>query len=254
MDYIATTDVLVLLFFVALLSGFVDSVAGGGGLISIPALLAVGVPPHIAIGTNKMQACFGSFAATVRFTQIGLVQPHKLISGIVATAVGGVIGAIVVQAIPDACLCEFIPIVLLVIFVYAISRKHLGESDRHHKMRPSFFYPLFGFAFGFYDGFFGPGTGSFWMISLVTILGLNLKKATANTRVMNFTSNLLAFITFVSVGQVAFSIGAAMAIGQIIGAVLGAHTVVRCSVRFIRIFFLTIVGLTLLKVTWSSYF
>lgn len=250
----ATPEILMFLFGIALLAGFVDSIAGGGGLISIPALLAVGLPPHLAIGTNKLQACCGSFSSTIKFTHAGLVKPHKLWLGICVTAVGGIIGALVVQAVPGAWLANLIPIFLLIIFGFTLFKKNLGEKDKHHLLSPYIFYPSCGFVLGFYDGFLGPGTGSFWTISFVTILGLNLKTATANTRVMNFTSNFVAFITFALCGKVIYSIGIVMACGQIIGAVVGAHMLIKSSVKFIRIFFLIIVGITLVKITWSTYF
>ena len=116
------------------------------------------------------------------------------------------------------------------------------------------FFFVFGLGIGFYDGFFGPGTGTFWTIALVVLLGLNLKKATAQTKVMNFTSNVVSLAVFLWSGNVLFAVGLLMGLGQIVGAYIGSNMVIKKEVKFIRLFFLTMVGLTLLKLIYSSYF
>ena len=254
MPFTATPEILVFLFGIALLAGFVDSVAGGGGLISLPTLLAVGIPPHYAIATNKLQACFGSFSSTVKFTHAGLVKPHKLWMGIGAVAIGAILGSLFVQTISAKWLSNLIPIFLFIIFGFILFRKNLGHVDQHHKLPPYLFYPIFGLTLGFYDGFLGAGTGTFWVISLITILGLNFKTATANSRVMNFSSNFVAMLIFAISGKIIYTIGIVMAVGQIIGAFIGAHTLIKLNIQLIRIFFLIIVGITLVKITWSTYF
>ncbi|CUU85522.1 inner membrane protein YfcA [Campylobacter hyointestinalis subsp. hyointestinalis] len=166
-----------LLFFVAFFSGFVDAVAGGGGLITVPALLSVGLPEHIALATNKLQSTFGSFTATVNFSLKGLIDYKELFAGIIFTFIGAVLGTAFVLVIDAKILSYLIPVFLVLIFVYTILSPKIGEEDRSAKLSPKVFYIAFGLILGFYDGFFGPGTGSFWMFAMVALLGIHMKKS-----------------------------------------------------------------------------
>jgi uncharacterized membrane protein YfcA len=245
---------LVLLFGAAFLGGFVDSIAGGGGIITVPALLAVGLPPHLALGTNKLQAVFGSFTSAMNYRRSGMVRWRDLRLGIACTALGALLGTLAVQAISADLLTRAIPLLLLVIFLYMLCRPELGTTHQSHRIPPFLFYLVFGLLLGFYDGFFGPGTGSFWAIAFVVVLGFDLKKATAHTKMMNFTSNIVALIFFMIGGNVLLMAGLVMGIGQIAGAFLGSHLVLTRGTRFIRIFFLSVVAVTLTKLAWETYF
>jgi len=245
---------LLVLFFSGLMAGFVDSIAGGGGIITLPALLAVGIPPHEALATNKLQSSFGSFTSAFNYARLGLMKPKELIVGVVFTFIGAAIGAVVVQYFKADSLVSFIIVMLIIIFIYTLLTPNLGSNTSTNKMPKNLFYIIFGLAIGFYDGFFGPGTGSFWTMALVLLLGLNLKAATAQTKLFNFTSNIVSLVVFIYSGLVIWVAGLIMGVGQIIGAFLGSSLVNKKEVKFIRIFFLAIVALTIVKLIWQNYF
>jgi len=238
---------LILLFFAGAFAGFVDSIAGGGGIITLPALLAVGIAPHQALATNKLQSSFGSFTATLNYTKKGLVAPKELILGVVFTLIGAALGAIAVQFFDAKSLESFIIVMLIVIFLYTLASPNLGAIHTKAKVSKGLFYTTMGLAIGFYDGFFGPGTGSFWTISLILLLGLNLKAATAQTKLFNFISNIVSLSLFIYSGLVLWLVGIVMGVGQIIGAYLGSNLVAKREVKFIRVFFLIVVGVTIVK-------
>ena len=242
-----------ILFAAALLAGFVDSIAGGGGLITVPALLAVGFPPHLALGTNKLQSTFGSLTAALNYRKGQLLRFRDLVRGIGFTALGAAAGTMTVQVISADSLIHVIPVLLVIIFVYVLCNPDLGSIHRPQRMEPWRFYLVFGCLIGFYDGFFGPGTGSMWTIAFAFWLGFDLKKATAHTKVLNFTSNAVALIAFLLGGKVVVFAGITMGVGQVLGAYLGSHLVIKRGTRFVRIFFLCIVSLTVAKLLWSTY-
>lgn len=242
-----------ILFAAAVLAGFVDSIAGGGGIITVPALLAVGVPPHLALGTNKLQSSFGSLTAALNYRRAGMMRFRDLTVGIIFTAIGAFGGTRTIQMLSPDLLEHLIPILLLGIFFYMLFNPKVGDSERPQMIQPFLFYLIFGCIIGFYDGFFGPGTGSFWTISFAVVLGLNLKSATAHTKVLNFTSNIVALTTFLAAGQVLLLAGTLMGCGQAMGAYLGSHLVLKRGTRFIRIFFLAVVAATIAKLLWESF-
>jgi uncharacterized membrane protein YfcA len=235
-------------------AGFVDSIAGGGGIITLPALLAAGLPPHLALGTNKLQSSFGSSTAALHYASKGLVQFRETVAGVALTAIGAAAGTIGIQLVSPGLLQRAIPILLFAVFVYVLFSPSVGEDDRKGKLSRIAFYTLFGLSIGFYDGFFGPGTGSFWALAFVTMLGLNLKKATAHTKVMNFTSNVVSLAFFALGGKVVLLPGLAMGAGEVLGALLGSKLVIVRGVRFVRVFFLAVVAATLARVVWMTYF
>lgn len=242
-----------LLFLVGLVAGTVDAVAGGGGLITIPALLNLGLPVPLALGTNKFQSSFGSVSASVHFVRCGAVQLRDCQLGIVTTLIGALLGAFVVQRIDATVLKHVVPWLLAAILLYMLLRPRVGTEEHEPRMQPGLFYLLFGLGLGFYDGFFGPGTGSFWAIALVVLLGLGFARATAITKVMNATSNVASLALFAAAGLVHFGAGLSMAAGQIVGGRIGAGLVVTRGARFIRPVFLTMVTLTLARLIWVSY-
>ena len=194
--------ILTLLFLAGLAAGLVDAIAGGGGLITIPALLSIGLPPQIALGTNKLQGSFGSGSATLTFVRSGTVKLSECKTGIIFTATGAVLGTITVQMLDPAFLRRVIPWLLLAIALYTLLTPRLGHEDIRPRMRNTPFFVLAGFCLGFYDGFLGPGTGSFWVMALMMGLGLNMIRATGYTKVMNFTSNIVSLAFFALGGAV----------------------------------------------------
>ncbi|AQT66994.1 Sulfite exporter TauE/SafE [Anaerohalosphaera lusitana] len=252
MPEITITDYIILAF-AGLLAGFVDSIAGGGGIITVPALMAVGIPPHFALGTNKLQASFGSFTASAHYIRKNLANLRDCIAGVLFTAIGAALGTWTVQQISPAFLQAAIPLMLVAIFLYLIFSPDFGTLDKHPVMHTQAFYFTAGLALGFYDGFFGPGVGSFWTFVFVLLMGMNLRTATAHTKIMNFTSNIISLVVFIAGGHVLFTAGLIMAIGQLIGATAGSHLVITRGVKFVRIFFLTVVALTIIKLIYDTY-
>lgn len=243
----------ILFMLTALIAGFIDAIAGGGGIITIPVLLASGMPPHIALATNKLQGTFGSGMASFNFIRKGFISWKEVAFGVLYTFIGAAAGTYAILLMDASLLEKTIPVMLVGIFIYTLFSPKMGEEDRHAYLGTHLFFLIFGLAIGFYDGFFGPGTGTFWTIALVALLGLNLKKATAQTKVMNFTSNIVSLAVFLASGNVLVFVGLLMGVGQLIGAYIGSNMVIKKEVKFIRVFFLTMVGLTLLKLIYSSY-
>jgi uncharacterized protein len=155
---------LIFLFFGAgLLAGTVDAIAGGGGLISLPLLISVGLPAHVALGTNKLQASIGTSVATYNYFKNKLISFQVIIKGLLFGFLGATSGSLTAQFISSSILEKILPFLMLIIFLYTIYTPKLGLFDSKQRMKESVFYMLFGFALGFYDGFLGPGTGSFWV-------------------------------------------------------------------------------------------
>ena len=243
----------VVLFLVALAAGFVDSIAGGGGLLTVPVLLHFGFPPQDTLGTNKLQACFGSGGAAWHFTRSGWVNWGECRWGVVFTAWGALTGALVVRAISPGFLRHVIPVLLVGIALFLMVRPRLGLGETSPRMRPAAFGMVFGSGIGFYDGFFGPGTGSFWAIAWVLVLGTSLVRATAHTKVMNFTSNLTALLVFLVGGNVHLEVGLVMGAGQLAGAQLGSRLVIRRGARFVRPVIIAVAMLLAAKLFYENH-
>lgn len=242
-----------LVFLAALAAGFVDSIAGGGGLITIPVLLSVGLDPQAALGTNKLQASFGSGSATWHYAQAGTVDLRDCVRGFIITLVAAALGAVAVQQIGPDFLRRAIPILLVAVAIYMILKPRVGEGDLHARMPRTAFDLVFGLLIGFYDGFFGPGTGTFWAMAYMLWLGFNMTKATGYTKVMNFASNLSSLAFFALGGKVVFVVGIIMGAGQLLGARLGSRMVITRGTRFIRPVFLGVVFVLITKLLYDAY-
>jgi uncharacterized protein len=234
-------------------AGLVDSIAGGGGLITLPVLLSLGFSPHDALGTNKFQASFGSFTASYYYVKKGGVKLKETIAGIIFTLIGASLGVIAVEQVSGKALNYIIPFLLIGIIIYTFTKKNVGEIDTHARFSPFVFYLVFGLLFGFYDGFFGPGVGSFWAIAFIAGLGYSFPKATGYTKVMNFTSNVVSLFIFLISGNIFFAAGIIMAGGQILGAKIGSGLVIKKGAKFIRPIFITVVILTTLKLLYDRF-
>ncbi len=241
------------LFLTALVAGLVDAMAGGGGLITIPVLLNLGMPAPLALGTNKFQASFGSVSAAYHYAREGVVDLAHCWVGVGFTLVGALAGAACVQAIDSAFLGKLIPWMLAAIVGYMLCKPKVGHEDRPARMGETAFFALFGLMLGFYDGFFGPGTGSFWTIALVLVLGQNFMRATGTTKVMNATSNVASLSLFALGGQILFSAGLVMAAGQLIGTRIGAHLVIKRGSRFVQPIFFAVVFVIIGRLIWVNY-
>lgn len=227
-------DLFLMLFGVALLAGCIDAIAGGGGLLTIPALLWAGLSPLQALATNKLQASFGSFTATWNYSRQGLIKPSEHRAAIILSFLGAISGAWTVQKIDPAFLAQLIPILLMAFALYFMFSPKLGEQERAQRISKNAFAVTAGFGIGFYDGFFGPGTGTFFVIAFVTLLGYSLPKATAGTKLLNFTSNIASLILFAFSGHILWLLGLTMGVGQIIGSFIGSKLAIRHGVQLIR--------------------
>ncbi len=213
----------------------------------MPVLLGFGFSPQMVLGTNKFQASFGSYTAAAYYVREDVVDLSDARVGIAWTLAGSAAGTVAVQQVRTEFLNFLIPVLLIAIALYMLFVQTPGEHGGPARMGKGPFYFLFGFSLGFYDGFFGPGVGSFWALALIAGLGFNLTRATGYTKVMNFTSNIVSFVLFLLGGFVLVLPGVAMAAGQIIGARIGSGMVVKRGARFIRPIFIAVVVLTSLK-------
>lgn len=225
---------LILLFLTGLGAGCVDAIAGGGGLISVPILLATGITPAQTLATNKLQSAIGTSMACYSYWRHGLIHLSALKLPIFFTFIGSTLGSLTVQYIDSSALESIIPYLLIAFALYFFFSPRISDDDSQQRITLPVFGFLIGSSIGFYDGFFGPGTGSFFAMAFIVLLGFNLRRATANTKVLNLTSNLAALAMFILGGHVIWTIGLTMAAGQIIGARLGACLAVNRGAKLIK--------------------
>jgi len=246
--------VLAALLAVAFLAGFIDAIAGGGGLLTMPALLTAGLPPHLVLGTNKLCATFGSATASYTFYRRKLFHPRQWRFALVATAVGAALGAGFAHLIPARWLNQLLPLVVFACGVYLLfgrmptaPRADVGPLAKGRQ------WPQ-GLTLGFYDGVAGPGTGAFWTVSTMLLYPLDLLKASGVARTMNFVSNGVALAVFIISGHVAWVLGIGMGLALMIGAYLGARTAIAGGSKFIRPIFISVVLVLSMRLAWQHWF
>jgi uncharacterized membrane protein YfcA len=242
-----------LLFLTGLAAGFVESIAGGGGLITIPVLLSVGMPPQLALGTNKLQATFGSGSAAWHYGRAGLIDLKACQIGILFTLTGAAGGTLLVSRLPPDLLKQTIPWLLVAIALYFVFQPKVGDADRAARLDARVFHLIFGLGIGFYDGFLGPGTGTLWAMAYLLGLGFNLTRATAHTKVMNFASNIASLVIFSIGGHCHLGAGLSMGLGQLLGARLGSKAVIRGGAKFIRPVFIAVVLAITSRLLWQNF-
>ena len=233
-------------------AGFVDAIAGGGGIISLPALLAAGLPPHVALGTNKLQAGLGTSMAAANYARRGLLVRREVPLGVACTAVGALAGAALVTRVPSMWLGRVVPWLLVAIFVHVARAPRFGAEPGRARLGAGPFAVAGGLLLGIYDGFFGPGVGSFWTLGFVGLRGLPLPQATAHTKVVNLTSNVVALGWFATHGDVAWRLGLGVAAANVAGALAGSSLAIEKGAGLIRAFFLVAVAATLTRLVWVS--
>ena len=237
---------------VCVMSGFIDAVAGGGGLLTMPALLSAGLPPHMALGTNKLQSLMGTTMAMRTYHSKGLLEIRPNLPTVACVLVASALGAVVVQAIEAHILNLIVPILLVLCAAYVIFAPRMDDSDRHEVLTPKQYTPIAS-GIGFYDGFFGPGTGSFFTTSLVALRGMGLTRATALTKLFNLTSNFGSFLMLLAGGKVLWALGLCMGLGTITGAWLGSHSAIRFGARLIRPLLVTISLALTTRLIWVYF-
>lgn len=218
----------------ATVAGCIDAIAGGGGLITLPALLLAGVPPAQAIATNKLQGTFGVAAASYRYWCAGEIDFALLRTAILATAAGAAAGAFAITQVDTAFLRPVMPWALLAAALYFALAPYLRDHSPRAGLSPAAFALAAAGPIGLYDGFFGPGAGSLYTLAFMALAGAGLMAATARAKVLNFTSNVVSLGVFVIAGQVDFAVGLPMAAGQAAGAWFGSHIALRHGAAIIR--------------------
>lgn len=245
--------VVALLVLAAFLAGFVDSIAGGGGLISVPALLLAGASPIEALATNKLQGTFGAATATVSYARAGHVRLRDQAGMAALSALFGGLGALVAHLIPVAVLRVVMPVVLVAVAAFFALKPGLSDGDRVERIKPAVFAVTAVPLIAAYDGFFGPGTGSFFMVGFVMLAGFGVLKATAHTKLLNFSSNIGSLAVFVFSGATWWAVGFAMAFAQVLGASIGSRLAMRVGARLIKPLLVVTSTAMALRLIWQVW-
>ena len=241
----------------SLLAGLVDSIVGGGGLILIPALFATypGAAPATLFGTNKSASVWGTSIATVQYSR--RVQMRWAVLGPAAGAalVGSFLGAWAVTLIDPGFLRRALPLILLAVLLYTLARKDLGRTHapRHTRGRETLLACLIGAVIGWYDGFFGPGTGSFFIFLFVRLLGYDFLNASAAAKLLNVATNIAAIALFAAKGHVWWHIGLVMAAANVTGSLIGTRLALKHGAGFVRGVFIVVVGALILKTGYDAF-
>ncbi len=229
-----TFQLLLLLFLAAVFAGFVDSIAGGGGLITIPVLLIAGILPLESIATNKLQSQFGSASATIAYARRGHVNLKSQLPMAAIAVLGGGIGALLASRLPADVLGAAIPFLLIAIALFFALKPNLSDIDSHRRITPRLFAITAVPAVALYDGLFGPGAGSFYMLGFVLLAGFGMLKATAHTKLLNLGSNVGSFLVFAFTGSVLWKVGLLMGVGQLLGAQIGSRLAMKSGSKIIK--------------------
>jgi hypothetical protein len=227
-------EIVCLLVAAAACAGFVDAIAGGGGLLTLPALLIAGLPPAEAIATNKLQGTFGVASSSFTFWRAGHIDFLQLAPVAAAVAVGAALGSLAVQWLDPAWLRLAVPIILLIVAAYFALAPQLGTGARKARLGRLAFALGVAAPIGAYDGFLGPGAGSMYLMAFVALYGADLLASIAGTKLLNLTSNVVALAIFAATGHVNYEVGLAMGVGQVLGARVGARTAMTHGARLIR--------------------
>jgi uncharacterized membrane protein YfcA len=252
--HLVSLPTLLALTVAAFFAGAMDAIGGGGGLIMVPALLAAGLPPHLALGTNKGQSMFGSLAAAARYARAGLVDGRAARVTFPSAFLGALGGSALVLVVRPEVLRPLVLVLLIVAAIlFTIVRPRPREVSRAPRGRLLFLAGLIALGVGVYDGFFGPGAGTFYIAGFVGLLGISMARASADAKVANFASNLAAAAIFAHRGVILWAIALPLACGQILGGFVGAHLAVRRGDPFVRAVVLAVVLVLVLKIGRDLY-
>jgi uncharacterized membrane protein YfcA len=228
-----TPDIIAFLVTMALLAGTVDAMAGGGGLITLPALMAMGIPPVSAIATNKLASACGTGSALFTYARAGHVDFRRFAIPALGAFLGAAAGATTLQLVDSHFLAAFVPVLLILMGFYFLLAPRMSEADRHARLDTRGL-TLITAAIGFYDGFFGPGTGSFFTTVLVALAGLGLVRAIGNTKFLNLSTNLAGLLAMIAGGKLLWGLGIAMALANMAGNQIGARLAIRFGGKGVR--------------------
>ena len=246
------THLALLLILAAFVAGFVDAIAGGGGLIAMPMLLIAGASPLEALATNKLQGAFGAGTATLAYARAGHVRLKDQLGMALVSALAAAGGALVAKAMPADVLRIIMPVILVGVAAFFALKPGLSDDSRAERMAPGVFafsaVPLI----AAYDGFFGPGTGSFFMLAFVMLAGFGMLRATAHTKLLNFASNIGSLAVFIPSGAMWWGVGIGMGLAQMAGAALGAKMAMRIGARLIKPLIVVVSVAMALRLLWQA--
>jgi len=242
---------------VGFVAGLIDAIAGGGGMLTVPTLLTSGLPPHVALGTNKLAASFGSFTASFTFYRKKLFNPKYWRLAIIATAIGAILGTVIVNFLSVEFLDKYIPVLVVLTAVYtllsrSVSSKVIGLPIKNRIIKIK--QVIQGLILGFYDGVAGPGTGAFWVSSSNALYKIDILLSSGLARSTNFVSNFFSLLTFIYLGHVNFVLGLSMGFLLMLGAWVGANWATKLGSRFIRPTFITVVILMSANLGYQAWF
>ena len=246
-----STEILLLLLGAAFAAGFVDAIAGGGGLITVPVLLLSGANPVTALATNKIQGLFGAGTAALTYAKGGHVDLKAQILPATIAFAASVAGALLISVLPTDFIRLLLPILLIAVALYFGLSRGLNDQDRAQRMSPMVLMASMVPLVGFYDGLLGPGAGSFYMLAFVGLAGYGVLKATAHTKLLNFASNVGGMLAFAFVASPWWITGIAMGLAQILGARLGASLAQKVGSRLIKPLLITTSLALALKLLWD---
>ena len=237
------------------LAAFVDSIAGGGGLISMPVLLMAGLPAHLALGTNKFAGAFGCFSSAYKYSKSGKTNIELLKKLIPFTILGCLLGVKCVLSISEKILNILVFLMILIVALYTYLKKDLGKEDKFENLSNENIKKgiIMAFALGFYDGFFGPGTGTFLTFAFIKIYGFDFLHASANTKILNFTSNFTALILFMFSGQILYKVAIFYAISMVLGGYIGAKVAINKGSQLIKPIFLFMAVAVAIKLLYQAF-
>ena len=249
-----TLTVILLLSGMSFLAGFIDAVAGGGGLILMPSLLVAGIPPQMALGTNKFAGMLGTMTALINFVRSRKVIWKIALVGVGFSLVGSVLGTRAILHFDQTTAAKIIVLLLPVpaILTFLPKRRIKTSETEFSSMNMYLHVPLLCLVIGFYDGFFGPGTGTFLIFGFYAFLGLHLINASAVSKVFNLASNVGSFLTFVFAHKVLYSIGIPIALANIMGGYIGSSLAIRKGQAFIKIILILVFVLLFLTLVFKQ--
>ncbi|MCW5651881.1 MAG: TSUP family transporter [Ramlibacter sp.] len=248
---------LMLVSLASLLAGFVDAIVGGGGLVLVPALFATFPTTHPAtlFGVNKSASVWGTAIATAQYSRRVQMRWQALLPAAAAGFAGSFAGAWVVTVISPEFLRKLLPFVLVAVLGYTLAKKELGKHHQPHLsgLTETAAACAIGLVIGFYDGFFGPGTGSFFVFLFVRLLGYDFLNASASAKLLNTATNLAALILFALKGHVWWHFALALSVANVLGSVIGTHMALKHGTGFVRVVFIVVVSALILKTGYDAF-
>ena len=227
-------EILAILALVGFVAGFFDAIAGGGGLLAVPAFALAGLDPIAVVATNKLSSTFGSGSSTLAFARAGKIDLARMWPSALAAGLGSMLGASALPFAPREAANIALPFILIAVALYFAFSPQMGESDQRRRLSEGAYAWTLAPLIGFYDGVFGPGSGSFYTIGFVALVGFGVTRAIANARLANFASNAGGLAVYAVGGHIVVAAGFSMGVGQFLGSRLGTKAVLGAGVRLVR--------------------